>query len=81
MKLVNISKKGQEEFNINIKNLNFKNAIEANKDPYPRYLMSTGSGAGANVFDEANFLQSSIPEYLKDNEYRFGILLMTIEDD
>jgi protein involved in polysaccharide export with SLBB domain len=63
----------QEEFNINIKSLTFKNARRANNDPYPRQLMQTGIGNKANVFDEADFLDPKIPPLSNDTEYRLGI--------
>lgn len=62
----------QEEFNINIKSLTFKNALKANKDPYARRLMLTGSGTRANVFDEADFLTTELPEDLINNDYQLG---------
>ena len=52
---------GQEDFNINIKSLTFKSAKKANNDPYPRKLMLNGIGTRANVFDEADFLDSKLP--------------------
>ena len=63
----------QEEFKINIKNLNFDTAIKANADPFPRKLMVTGSGEQANVFDEARFLTSTIPDFSKPTEYLLGV--------
>jgi len=63
----------QEEFEINIKSLTFKNAKEANKDPYPRQLMLTGIGPNANVFDEAAFMDSNIPSTSSAENYRLGI--------
>jgi len=63
----------QEEFDINIRSLTFKNARQANKDPYPRQLMLTGIGTNANVFDEADFLNSHIPDQSTDLIYRLGI--------
>ena len=63
----------QEEFKINIKNLNFDTAIKANADPFPRKLMVTGSCEQANVFDEARFLTSTIPDFSKPTEYLLGV--------
>jgi len=62
----------QEEFDIIINTLTFKKSIEANKDPYLRELMITGSGSRANVYNETDFLTLDIPDYLIDNEYRLG---------
>jgi protein involved in polysaccharide export with SLBB domain len=62
----------QEEFDINIDTLTFEKASEANKDPYPRQVMLTGSGARANVLDESNFLRSDVPKHLTNEEYLLG---------
>jgi polysaccharide biosynthesis/export protein len=63
----------QEEFSIEVKSLTFKEAVLANKTPYSRELMLTGSGASANVIKEEIFLQSNFPKSLKNKEYTFGI--------
>jgi protein involved in polysaccharide export with SLBB domain len=62
----------QEEFNIIIKSLNFKNSNKANKDAYPRQLMLTGSGAKAKLLNEKNFLTSKMPEFESIQDYRIG---------
>jgi protein involved in polysaccharide export with SLBB domain len=63
----------QEDFNINIKSLTFKNAQEANSDPYPRKLMLTGNGSRANVFNEADFLNSNFPPSTPAGHYLLGV--------
>jgi polysaccharide biosynthesis/export protein len=63
----------QEEFEINIKSLTFKAAKEANSAPYPRSLILTGNGSGANVSDEANFLKSNFPKPSNNFKYLIGI--------
>jgi len=63
----------QEDFKINIQTLTFKNALQANNDPYPRRLMLNGIGSKANVFDEADFLNSDIPSSSQDVNYLLGI--------
>jgi protein involved in polysaccharide export with SLBB domain len=67
------TKDTQEEFDINIKPLTFKNAIKANKDIYSRRLMIAGIGGKANVYDEKDFLISKIPEIMNNEDYLFGI--------
>lgn len=62
----------QEEFNINIKTLTFENARKANKAPYSRKIMFTGSGASANVINESNFLNAEIPRNATDDNYILG---------
>ena len=62
----------QEEFNINIKALTSQSAVKANKDPYSRELMITGSGTRANVFTESDFLSINIPRKLKNKNYILG---------
>lgn len=62
----------QEEFDINISVLTFDNARKANKYPYSRQLMLTGSGARAKVTNEKEFLTKKIPENLKSPEYQLG---------
>ena len=63
----------QEEFDINIKSLTFKTAQKANKAPYSRQLILTGSGTRANVLNEASFLKSSFPKTLNNPGYLLGI--------
>ena len=63
----------QEQFDINIKSLTFKNAQEANSDPYPRQLMLAGAGIQANVFNEADYLTPNIPPPSKTKDYLIGI--------
>lgn len=63
----------QENFNINIKNLTFKTANDANNAPYPRILMQNGIGSSANVLDEADFLISNFPPPSENTEYLLGI--------
>ena len=63
----------QEEFDVNIHALTFSNALNANKDPYFRQLMYSGSGKGANVVDEAEFLISTIPDNLSKDNYKLGL--------
>jgi len=63
----------QEEFEINIKSLTFKTAKIANKAPYSRQLIKTGSGSEANVLDEANFLKSNFPKSLSNQNYLLGV--------
>jgi polysaccharide export outer membrane protein len=64
---------GQEDFNINIKSLTFKSAKKANNDPYPRKLMLNGIGTRANVFDEADFLDSKLPTSSPSENYLLGV--------
>ena len=63
---------GQEEFEINIKSLTFKTAKKANKAPYTRQLMLTGSGSKATVLNEASFLKSNFPKTLSSPDYFLG---------
>jgi polysaccharide biosynthesis/export protein len=63
----------QEEFNVETIPLTFANAEKANKDLFPRKLMVTGSGARANVIDEAIFLTAKLPKHLVDYNYTLGI--------
>jgi polysaccharide biosynthesis/export protein len=63
----------QEDFEINIQSLTFKSAADANNAPYPRKLMQSGMGSAANVFDEADFLASSIPPTLQSKDYLLSI--------
>ena len=63
----------QEEFEINIESLTFDSAQKANNAAYPRRLMLSGSRAKANVFDEADFLISNMPEKSEIPLYTLGI--------
>ena len=63
----------QEEFSINIKGLTFASAQNANKSPYPRQLMLSGSGSNADVVNEDNLLKNKIPQELKRPDYFLGI--------
>ena len=63
----------QEEFEINIESLTFDSAQKANNAAYPRRLMLSGSRAKANVFDEADFLTSNMPEKSEIPLYTLGI--------
>jgi protein involved in polysaccharide export with SLBB domain len=67
------SKNKQEEFSINIQPLTFSSAKKANNDPYVRKLMQTGSGLKANVFDENDFLKTTLPPFKEKPEYVIGI--------
>lgn len=62
----------QEEFKINIKPLNFKNALEANKFGYERQLMVEGAGSKANVYNEEDFLQNNVPVPTQEEDYILG---------
>jgi protein involved in polysaccharide export with SLBB domain len=68
----NTSETEQEEFEINIKNLTFKTVIKANKAPYPRRMVLTGSGSRANVSDEKKFLISNFPKLSSSPQYLLG---------
>ena len=63
----------QENFDINIKSLTFKNAQKANSDSYPRQIMLTGLSDKANVYDENDFLKPNIPLSSPNNDYTLGI--------
>ena len=63
----------QEDFEIDIKSLTFESARKANEAPYPRWLMLTGIGSSANVSNEANFLDSTIPPLSSAADYLLGI--------
>lgn len=65
--------KSQENFEVNIKELTFQNSLVANKDFYPRQIMINGSGSNANVFNEADFLNTSIPTDLPKSDYLIGV--------
>ena len=62
----------QEEFNIKVNALTFQSARDANKSPYPRELMLTGSGTRANVVEEKILLDSTIPKQSNNLEYTLG---------
>ena len=68
----------QEEFDINIKNLTFESAREANKSPYPRQIMKAGIGSKANVFDEAYYLSSNIPPKSSAKDYMMMLRVVSI---
>ena len=63
----------QEDFEINIKSLTFESARDANKAPYPRWLMQTGAGSEANVLNEADLMASNMPPSSVSNDYLLGI--------
>jgi len=63
----------QEEFEINIKSLTFNAAKKANNEPYSRRIILTGSGSGAKVLDEANFLKSNFPKLSIRPNYLLGV--------
>jgi protein involved in polysaccharide export with SLBB domain len=63
----------QEDFEINIKTLTFESARNANKNPYPRWLMQTGAGPEANVLNEADLMTSNTPPSSENNDYLLGI--------
>jgi protein involved in polysaccharide export with SLBB domain len=65
--LKNDTQSPQEEFEINIDTLTFKKARQANKDPYFRQLMLTGSGENAKVLDEVDLLSSKIPNQIQSD--------------
>ena len=67
------TKSAQEDFEINLKSLTFESARDANKAPYPRWLMQTGAGSEANVFNEADLMTSNMPPSSKSNDYLLGI--------
>jgi polysaccharide biosynthesis/export protein len=64
---------GQEKFEINVKNLTFKNALIANNDPYHRRVMLTGIRDKANVFNEADFFESTAPPSPPLSDYLLGV--------
>jgi polysaccharide export outer membrane protein len=63
----------QEGFEINIKSLTFESARDANKAPYPRWLMQTGAGSEANVLNEADLMTSNMPPSSESNDYLLDI--------
>ena len=68
-----VTKLEQEEFKVNIKSLTFKTAKKANKAPYTRKLILTGSGSRANVLNEASFLVSNFPKNSNSPSYLLGV--------
>jgi protein involved in polysaccharide export with SLBB domain len=72
LKLPTVGEKIQEEFNINIEPLTFKNAKKINKGPYPRQVSQTGNGTDANVHNENKFLDSANPLSYDDMDYIVG---------
>jgi protein involved in polysaccharide export with SLBB domain len=66
-------KNTQEDFKINVKALTFESARNANNTSYPRQVMESGIGSKANVFDEADFLNSKIPTFSPAEDYILGI--------
>ena len=63
----------QEEFSIEETTLTFESARRANKDPYPRSVLSSGHGNTAGPIQEAEALVSSFPASAKPAYYRIGI--------
>ena len=63
----------QEEFGIDVKGLTFETASLANKSPYPRRIILAGSGSGANLLNESDFLDVKVPNEVKKQDYRLGI--------
>ena len=64
---------GQQEFEINIKSLNFDTAKKVNNAPYPRRLILTGFGSNAKISDEAIFLNSNFPKQSSLPDYHLNI--------
>ena len=63
----------QEDFKINMKSLTFESARDANKSPYPRWLMQNGAGSEANLLNEADLMTSNLPPLSESNDYLLGI--------
>jgi protein involved in polysaccharide export with SLBB domain len=63
----------QEEFGIDVKGLTFETASLANKSPYSRRIILAGSGSGANLLNESDFLDVKVPNEVKKQDYRLGI--------
>jgi protein involved in polysaccharide export with SLBB domain len=63
----------QEDFEINIEALTFKNAKKLSNAPYSRQVILTGSGSRAKVIDEANFLKPSFPKLSSSQDYLLGV--------
>ena len=55
------------------KTLTFSTAKRANKDPYPRKILSAGPGSSAGPIPEAAALHSSFPTSAKAAYYRIGV--------
>jgi polysaccharide biosynthesis/export protein len=63
----------QEEFEIEIQSLTFKNAQEVSRAPYQRWLMQTGIGSEADLLDEAELITSNIPPFEQTQDYLLGV--------
>ena len=63
----------QEEFEIKIQSLTFKSAQEVSSAPYQRWLMQTGIGSEADLFDEAELITSNIPPSAQTQDYLLGV--------
>jgi len=63
----------QEEFSFRIESLNFQSAKKANKWPYPRKIIQTGSGGKSDVLNEANFLIPNLPKNPNKFDYQLGV--------
>jgi protein involved in polysaccharide export with SLBB domain len=63
----------QEDFSPNIKPLTYSSAKDANKYPYVRQIMRTGSGLQANVFNESDFINAKLPNSSKKPTYLIGV--------
>ena len=63
----------QEEFEIKIQSLTFKNAQEVSNAPYQRWLMQTGIGSKADLLDEAELITSNIPPSAQTQDYLLGV--------
>lgn len=63
----------QEDFNVNLKSLTFENAQKANQDPYERKVMRSGTGQKANVFNESDFLNITLPKASNKKNYMIGV--------
>ena len=62
----------QEEFSFEVKALTFKTAQLANKSSYTRQIMIGGSGSQANILNETDLLNVSVPKINKNNNYFLG---------
>lgn len=69
----NAEKSIQEEFGIDVKGLTFETAVLANKSPYSRRIILTGSGSRANLLNESDLLNVKIPNEIKKQDYKLGI--------
>ena len=63
----------QEEFEIKIQSLTFKSAQEVSNAPYQRWLMQTGIGSEADLFDEVELITSNIPPSAQTQDYLLGL--------